>query len=137
MNLTRPAGYLVAITVTVVGCSRKPADQPDIAAVSGTVTMDGKPLANAGVTFESENKVLSFATTDAAGHYELTYIRTAKGAGLGRNTVRITSRMDGPPGPRWKDPIPAAYNSESTLQVDVVDGTNTHDFALQSKPAKK
>ncbi len=122
----------------VVGCGPQSEGMPELAAVTGTVTMDGKPLPGASVTFEAAGGATSFATTDADGRYELNYIRSQKGAGIGLNTVRIETATDAPPSPGWRDPIPAVYNRRSTLQADVQQGEpNIIDFALESKPAKK
>lgn len=138
LPLARPIAAALGLGLLVlVGCSRRPADQPVIAPVSGTVTLDGRPLAKASVVFQSEKGVLSFATTDADGRYELIYIRTDMGAGLGNNTVRIASKIDGPVSPTWKDSIPAIYNVDSTLRVEVKPGGNVFDFNLESKPARK
>jgi hypothetical protein len=136
INLRRQSGWLLAL-VAVVGCSTRPADQPEIAAVSGRVTMDGQPLGGVSVVFESERGVLSFGNTDADGRYTLSYIRSAKGAGLGKNTVRISTPTMGPTSPLHKDSIPAIYNTQSTLAADVVKGRNVFDFALESKPTAK
>jgi hypothetical protein len=140
LALPRPALLRFAVgcvvVASLVGCSTRSADQPEIAPVSGTVTLDGRPLGNAKVVFQSDAGAIAFANTAADGTYELTYIRTAKGAGLGRNVVRISTPTDGPVGPNWKDPIPAAYNTASILEADVAEGRNVFDFALESKPEK-
>ena len=127
---------MVALVV-FVGCSTRPADQPVIAAVSGRVTMDGQPLEGVSVVFESERGVLSFGNTDADGRYKLSYIRSAKGAGLGKNIVRISTPTMGPTSPLHKDSIPSIYNTQSTLAAEVVKGRNVFDFALESKPTGK
>lgn len=130
-------GWMVALVAVLVGCSSRPTGQPEIAAVTGTVTMDGQPLANKSVVFESDRGVLSFGNTDINGRYTLSYIRAAKGAGLGRNVVRISTPTMGPTSPLHKDSIPAIYNTASTLEAEVVKGRNVFDFKLESKPAKK
>ena len=89
------------------------------------------------VVFESERGVLSFGNTDADGRYTLSYIRSAKGAGLGKNIVRISTPTMGPTSPLHKDSIPAIYNTQSTLAADVVKGRNVFNFALESKPTAK
>ncbi len=48
---------------------------------------------------------------------------------MGSNTVSFEWPM-GEPG---TVPIPAKYNANSTLKVDVKPGKNTLDFALESK----
>jgi hypothetical protein len=136
INIRRQSGWLLAL-VAIVGCSTRPADQPEIAAVSGRVTMDGQPLGGVSVVFESERGVLSFGNTDDEGRYSVSYIRSAKGAGLGRNVVRIRTPMMGPASPLRKDRIPSIYNTASTLAVDVTKGSNVFDFTLESKPSGK
>ena len=56
-----------------------------------------------------------------------------RGAVIGLNKVRITSQLDAPPGPGWKDPIPARYNSASELSAEVKAGENSLTFELQRK----
>lgn len=128
---------IVILVVALVGCSSRPTGQPEIAQVTGIVTMDGQPLAKKSVVFESERGVLSFGNTDAEGRYKLSYIRSAKGAGLGKNIVRISTPTMGPTSPLHKDAIPAIYNTASILEAEVVKGRNVFDFALESKPVKK
>lgn len=127
----------IALVVAVVGCAARSTNQPEIAAVSGTVTMDGKPLGRVSVVFESDSGVLSFGNTDDQGRYTVSYIRSAKGAGLGRNVVRISTPTMGPSSPLRKDTIPSIYNTASTLAVDVAKGRNVFDFTLESKPSGK
>lgn len=115
------------------GCSAKPKDMPELGAVTGTVTLDGKPLDKVTVVFESESGRSAFGSTDASGRYELLYSGNAKGAVLGPNKVVINTQLDAPPGPEWKDPVPARYNAKSELKADVVAGKNTFDFPLESK----
>jgi len=119
-----------------IGCSGKPADQPDLAPVTGTVTLDGDPLAGVTVAFESPDGKVAFGQTNEAGQYELTYKGPWKGAVLGQNTVRITTATDAPPAPGWRDPVHPYYNARSMLTAEVVEGENTFDFALEKKPKR-
>ncbi len=130
----RPQLAVTTLAVCLLaGCSSKPAGLPDVTPVTGTVTMDGQPLASVTVVFESPSGHSSFGSTDAAGKYELVAAGNQRGAIIGSNTVRINSHLDAPPGPRWKDPIPARYNAATELKADVVAGNNTFDFSLESK----
>ncbi len=137
--ICRPAGGVcsIVLVLAVVGCSSRPAGQPEIAPVSGRVTLDGQPLGGVSVVFESERGVLSFGNTDDQGRYTVSYIRAARGAGVGRNVVRISVPTIGPSSPLRKDRIPAIYNTASTLTADVTKGSNVLDFALQSHPGGK
>jgi hypothetical protein len=124
---------LIAFAVGAAGCTGAPADLPSLVPVKGTVTLDGAPVTNAAVVFESANGTVTFGNTDASGKYELTYRDGYKGAEVGENTVKIETVLDNPPGPGYKDPIPAKYNQATELKVDVQKGQETQDFELKSR----
>lgn len=115
------------------GCGEgTPSDTPDLGRVSGIVTLDGNPLANVTVTFEPETGKPSFGGTDESGHYELVYSKSEQGAKIGQHTVRVTTPTEGPED-AGKDPIPAKYNTKSTLKKEVKAGTNEVNLELTSK----
>ncbi|MBL4884358.1 MAG: carboxypeptidase regulatory-like domain-containing protein [Planctomycetaceae bacterium] len=117
-----------------VGCGGGADDGPELGLVTGTVKMDGVPMANVTVTFTSEKGQASFAPTDGEGKYELIYRDNKKGAEIGSHTVTIETPLEAPPGPGYKDPIPAKYNAETTLTAMVKEGENSpFDFDLESK----
>jgi hypothetical protein len=73
--------------VLLAGCSKS---GPEVAPVSGHVTLDGRPLENADVVFQPEGaKSPSYGRTDAEGYYELGYKRGVPGAIIGEHTVSI------------------------------------------------
>ncbi|MFH1299945.1 MAG: hypothetical protein ABIK07_02705 [Planctomycetota bacterium] len=119
-----------------VGCGGSGAsDQPELGTVSGVVTMDGQPLANVMVTFNPTQGRPSIGKTDEAGNYELGYLREAKGALIGTHVVSITTPQEAPTpsGQTYNDPVPAKYNSKTTLTGEVKAGDNTINFDLVSK----
>ena len=121
---------LIGIALLVGGCG----GSFDVAPVTGTVTLDGQPLASAEVTFQPQDGRPSTGLTDQQGRYELVYSRDSKGAMIGSHTVRITTPTvddDGNPLPD-ASPLPAKYNIESTLTAQVAAGSNTIDFPLTS-----
>ena len=128
-----PAIAVVVFSALSSGCQNRVAGTPDLAPVTGTVTLDGKPTDRAIVSFEGPGNKSSFGNTDSTGRYELNYIRQSKGAPLGANVVKITTRLDAPPGPGYVDPIPAKYNTRTTLKADVKAGTNVINFELTTK----
>jgi len=130
-----------------LGCGRN--DQPELGEVTGTIRLDGKPLVGIAVVYQPESGRPARGTTDADGRYELIYIRNTKGTKVGPNRVEIAPSEDGEteepledqdadieteskPSKPGKPKIPARYNSQSELNVDVKPGTNTFDFDLKS-----
>lgn len=121
---------LVATAVILAaGCSRS--DRPSLGTVTGTVTLDGAPLANALVLFTPEGPGrTSLGSTGPDGTYTLAFLRDIMGANLGRHHVRITTAT-GENGRR--ELLPAKYHAKSTLTADVAPGSNTIDFPLTAK----
>jgi len=115
------------------------------ASVSGRVTLNGKPLANAAVLFQpvatqgdNEPGPGSTGVTDADGHYTLTLIgKKGKGAIIGKHKVRIT-KMAQESDPSDDRPPPfqqpsARRNRETQLEFDVpAGGTDAANFSLSS-----
>jgi hypothetical protein len=123
------------LLIVLGGCNRENA--PGLGRVTGTVTMDGSPVADAAVSFEPVGGLAgtSLGRTDATGKYELYYSRANKGAATGEHTVRINTYRDASEEKPQvqKETIPTKYNSKSELKVTVKRGANVHDFALESK----
>lgn len=128
------------VSVSVLGCGGGPGDYPDIGSVYGYVTMDGKPLANASVSFQPDEAGgrPSSATTDESGYYELRYSASMDGAKVGKHTVRISTyastMADGEGGQTAGTPetVPNRYNTQSELTKNVEPGSNEFDFELTS-----
>lgn len=143
------AAVLSALLLGSVGCGG-PSDQPELGQVTGTVTLDGQPLSGVAVVFQPDNGRPASGRTDAEGRYELTYIRETLGTKIGRNRVEIAPDEDAEeadtedvanpdaqqpsarPIKSGKRVVPARYNTNSELEVDVKPGDNTFDFELQS-----
>jgi len=120
------------VLVGLAGCG----SGSGVAPVSGTVTLDGTPLVDALVSFYPEEGRLSTGKTDSSGHYELVYTNDQMGAKVGKHTVKITTAVvEGEGGGKPpKEKVPAKYNTESQLTVDVTSGSNSNtNFDLQSK----
>ena len=80
----------VLLTVWLAGCSSNKPKLP-LAPVSGTITMDGEPLAGVEVVFMSPTGHASVGWTDQDGKYALQFRQFGPGAGPGRNTVMVRS----------------------------------------------
>lgn len=147
-RLTLPA--LAAGLFALAGCGSGGKYVP----VSGTVTLDGKPLAGVMVLFQpvggDAGGVGSTARTDAAGWFtlEASTATATSGAFVGKHTVRIAtvppkgssvaddSDAAAAKGKKaFRDPVPEKYNTATTLTFDVPPGgTDKADFVLSSKP---
>jgi hypothetical protein len=127
VNRSLRIAQVVLVTV-LAGCGQT---GPDVAAVSGRVTLDGRPLASADVSFQPDGaQRASSGRTDADGRYQLMYKRGQPGALVGEHTVRISVSRElvrNPPR------IPARYDTQSELRREVkADGENVFDFELST-----
>ena len=136
----------------IVGCG-DPA--VSYAPVTGRVTLDGQPVANAKILFvpvryrNTQQEVLPFAygTTDEDGHYTLRSDGNHRGAVAGQHLIFVstkyvpTDEKDGKANPESSsaqkseprdETIPARYNVESKLTRTVKRGT-ANQFNLQLK----
>ena len=124
----------------LLGCGAG-APGPERASVSGTVTVDGTPLANGSVRFvpiEGTTGPVAGATVEN-GKYSVAH---ANGPVVGTNRVEIEGvRLTGKkvPGPMGRlidenvAAVPAQYNTQSTLVRQVKPGKNVFDFPVTSK----
>jgi hypothetical protein len=114
-----------------------------IAPVSGRVTLNGKPLAKASVTFapvggkdKKEPGPSSAGITDGDGRYTLTLIgQDGRGAVVGKHMVRIALQGEGDTAddrPEGLKQLPLKYNGQTTLEFEVpAGGTDAADFDLK------
>ncbi|WP_166828192.1 carboxypeptidase-like regulatory domain-containing protein [Thalassoroseus pseudoceratinae] len=108
---------------------------PELGEVSGRVLLDGNAVEGASVKFSPvEGGRPSFGTTNANGDYELEYTEDRTGAVLGKHTVEIsTGQVSGEESAAGNtEKIPAKYNTQTTLEVEVESGGNEHNFDLKS-----
>ncbi len=125
---------VVAALAVVPGCGPN-ADLPDLGEVTGTVTLDGAPLADASVSFEPQGGGTkgSTGTTDETGKYELVFTADAKGAAIGTHSVSIELMPSAENMDEVVD-IPSKYNMETELTAEVKAGKNENvNFELTSK----
>jgi hypothetical protein len=126
---------LVACVLLLGGCDGRP-EVP----VHGTVTLDGAPLASALVVFHPRDGKVdpAFATTDAAGTYEAYggSGRSAVPVGTYKVSISTLRRDDDNPSRNAPERVPAKYNTETTLVVDVgLDASDKRfDFAIDGRP---
>lgn len=144
-SMTSRYTFLV-LMLAVVGCGEPLAY--NLAPVRGVVTLDGKPVANAVVTFQPRSSGQgvagpgSTARSDASGTFELRTIRDESGAVVGLHNVTIYPNYAKSSSPGGADSggravigpdIPRKYNYESTLTFEVpAGGTDSANFQLSS-----
>src|SRR5262245_9387579 len=118
--------HLLMALLTFAGCAKDGYSELGLVTVTGKITLDGQPLSDAKVTFESDDKRQAIGTTDASGNYQLMYDSQTPGAMPGPKTVRITTaNLDvegggaGEGAAAVKEKVPARYNTNSELKADV------------------
>ena len=126
-----PAALMACTVLLSGGCSD---GGPELGTVSGKVTLDGQPLADALVTFVPEKGRSSSGRTNEEGEYELKYTPERSGAVLGNHIVRITTvDSDSESRDPAKEKLPAQYNIDTELEATVESGENEKNFDLSSK----
>lgn len=130
---------LFALLASLTGCGAGAKVEP----VSGTVTLNGKPLPNAVVRFMPKPqedpqavKMLAMGETDDQGRYTLQVFDGPAGAVVGVNRVTISTAKsidDGTEeGARTPEKVPPKYNSQTTLEFEVpAGGTDSANFDLE------
>jgi len=140
------------LTLTVVGCGTS---GPRLAPVTGKVTLDGQPVANAVVTFTpAGGGIASSGITNENGEYQLV-CQQGRGAVIGQHKVSVRSQppvqdsasqvssddpsyqyggQDSSKAPAFVEKIPARYNTNSELVREVKSGSNVIDLELTTNP---
>jgi hypothetical protein len=137
----------VAISIAALALTLAPGCSPDggRVGVSGNITLDGQPLESGSILLVPiEGTMSPSAGSDIAdGEYE---VPRAKGPKPGTFRVEIRSqrksgrKVQAPPpaakgvlAEEWIEVVPAAYNRESKLRIELKTGNNPRNFDLQSK----
>jgi hypothetical protein len=148
--------FLALISVSVAGCNSASGTNWDVVPVSGTVTLDGQPLADAQVSLIPETRQDGYpgaaAKTDSAGKFTL-ISGNQQGAMPGKYKVIVSklTMKDGSPlvdqgegmdvdqliaQGLTREAVPPQYSdpSQTTLAMDVVSGkAEGYDIQMTSK----
>ena len=138
-------GLAIVVVAVISGCGVRAADRCE---VRGAVTLNGTPIDGGNIQFEplGKSKTTFSGALIQQGRYE---IPARKGLAPGSYRVRIywpeklDPRMLKAPvpgqqlspeeAPRAKEQVPAKFNRDSELTVEVEqDGANAFDFALST-----
>ena len=101
---------LIVAVCVIAGCSSGSSDLPPLGEVSGTVTLDGAPVAGAEVTFVPGSGSPSVGKTDGEGHYTLAYVQETSGAEIGKHTVQISKYGEAGSANDTENQLPAKYS---------------------------
>lgn len=123
-------GLILTSLLLVSGCGRGPKLVP----AGGTVTMDGKPFADAQVTFNfTEHPRPASARTDSNGTFKLVYNNRA-GAPIGPCKVMIRKQGKVEGGELFGELVPRRYNANTQLQYEITkEGPNEFTIPLTSQ----
>jgi len=104
--------------------------------VTGTVTFDGQPVEKGEIRFVSaDSQGAAYAGAIENGKFECKVTEGKKRVEIAATRESATPAADGLPD--YVSYIPAAYNTESTLEAEVkAGGGNAFTFDLKSQDAK-
>lgn len=119
----------------LVGCGSVP-DGPPRARIFGKITLDGQPVGGGEIRFVPTKGAETVSRITPDGAYDIDVL--ADGPVVGKNKVTIewyrdTGRKDDEGHMIPEQAIPAKYNSETTLSVEIKLGKNEQPFELLSK----
>lgn len=130
---------LLVLTGCLSACGGGASDMPEVGTVTGTVTLDGNPVAGATVSFwPKEGGRTSTGVTDENGRYELEYMPGVKGAKIGRCQVSVSTMREAEYDESGEniireateETIPSDYNDDTSLEQDVKAGDNQINLDL-------
>jgi hypothetical protein len=127
-RLTRSFAIACCLPAAIGGCGKAKQVVKDRANISGTVTLDGKPLVAGVLGIQSAEKRVSTSAMIIDGAY------STDRAPLGKNTVTVDTSSIQFGSPAKYVPIPAKYNDPTTsgFTVEIKAGENENvDFALK------
>jgi hypothetical protein len=127
-------GILSLMTIIVLGLSGCEKG-PKLVPVTGTVTLDGKPVETAGLLFlpVDSSGTPGNGETDAQGRFQLK-TRSQVGAQVGKYYVGIVKSVySNSPKPKWLTPQKYSDAKTSGLTAEVTaDGKNDFEFKMTS-----
>ncbi|MBN2217043.1 MAG: hypothetical protein JW719_06675 [Pirellulales bacterium] len=142
-RIDRPATMLAALGILALlvgGCGR---GGPPLAAVSGVVALDGKPLSQGRVLFVAERGQGANGTIDEQGRFTLA-TDGRPGASVGRHRVAVVSTREVPPSPgetlagaEWLIPQHYGNPDQSGLVFDVQEDTHNIRIELSTQAQGK
>jgi hypothetical protein len=136
----------VFFTVGCLACLLAGGCQGDVVPVSGRVTLNGKPLAGAVITFQPHSQsgtrrprtTGSVGRSDEQGRFALRVIEPdGLGAAVGEHVVTISTANGGPEETAKAQRLPPAWSDGSKRFVVPPGGTTEANFDISDAPARE
>ncbi|MEW4527641.1 MAG: carboxypeptidase regulatory-like domain-containing protein [Maioricimonas sp. JB045] len=148
------AAVAMLLSLAAAGCGGSSGDKwtegrPETIPVTGVVTLNGEPLADATISFEPQGgDHAAYGRTDEEGRFELTTFEDGDGAVAGGYVVSVrksevvtTPNPQDPNGPPIKSEqinyVPEKYTRSRTSGLDAIvsaEGENEFTFELEGQP---
>jgi hypothetical protein len=152
LSMSKSGAAVFCLFILIAGCGgaaddKWTKDRPKTFQVSGTVSLNGTPVAGATVNFISvDGKSSPFGVTDTSGRFRLTTFDQHDGAPLGNYKVTITKKtVETKPHPKepetqpaivvkttWDVPENYSVAAKSGLEAQVTDG-GKNEFTFDLK----
>jgi len=130
------ASLLTLGLLSTLGCGQSKQNY-EMIDVTGAITFDGSPLANAAVAFYSDTRPPAYGMTDSSGQFKLETREHGQGVPKGEYIVRIGSTDQTTNGSGKNVTVPSMYEENGVAIVAISDqGEKTFDFNLKSRPGK-
>jgi hypothetical protein len=116
----------------MLAASATTSDTIPTASVSGTVTINGKPVQGVEVQFVPEAKIRpSIGMTDANGRYRAEFLSSQSGVALGRCVVQLSIYR----GESMRNYLPKKFNEEAAsnpdFNLEVIEGGITFNYDIK------
>ncbi len=128
---------LALLLIVAAGCGRR---GPTLLPVSGVVTLDGRPVAQAGIIFSpAEGGPAASGSTDAQGKFQLRTVNES-GAVAGKHLVTVTKQETtglgdfgavGPEGIKAIWHVPEKYSNRKTSGLECTVGSDSDDVQIE------
>ena len=115
---TRRVLFVAALAMVGMALSGCGPSYPETIPVTGSVSLDGKPVAGAAVVFTPEEGHLATGTTDGSGQFELSTFQLGDGALPGKHRVTVAkTTVDPKAGGKIVFLIPQEFGNLQTSQL--------------------
>jgi hypothetical protein len=125
------------LTLSAGGGCGAPTVRYTMIPIEGVVTLEGEPLVNADVMFDSEDGPRGFGTTDDAGRFSVVTRQYGAGLPAGRYRVFVAGSDQTRLGGSGRSvSVPTLYQETGVGRVTIGPGMKPLSFDLERKPSE-